>query len=232
MLKVKNSKEMPITESSDLHVEELRKILLSILSSIQAEAYIDSYSTGLNKKQIRESLVSNWNIMDFEEAKSVIDWLITGGQNMLFEEIKHVFVKSLESSRAMTEFRKLTRNFDYQHKFYKYYENVHIFQANYPELSFSQKDFEKGIKAWDLSRGVFVARMCYDIHYLDKIQFENILNMAQNQARATYTSWDEYFKGYLLGRIMYSYDTGVKSQLELLGELKYNPQSPINEISW
>ncbi|HTF81641.1 MAG TPA: DUF1266 domain-containing protein, partial [Cytophagales bacterium] len=174
-----------------ISIDELRKISLSSINAVLTNSFCDSLETGLPKRKIQENLISIWSITDSETARYIIEWLLTDGQDVLYEHIKSLIDED-DLSKAKEELKKLSRNSEYIRKYEKYIENIFLFKKHYPQVDFTEKDFQRGIKAWDISRAVFIARMCLDIKYINTRQFEDYLQLGTLEARNRYNSWKEY----------------------------------------
>lgn len=212
-------------------IDELRKISLSSINAVLTNSFCDSTETGLPKRKIQENLISIWSITDSETARYIVEWLLTDGQDVLYENIKKL-VAEPNFAQAKEELKRLSKNSEYIRKYEKYLENIHLFKKHYPQIEISNKDLDRGIKAWDISRAIFIARMCLDIKYINQRQFDDYLQLATLEARNRYNSWKEFAKGYLLGRSMFSFDSGLMDTIDVTEHLLRNPKSTWLYTGW
>lgn len=214
--------------------DDVRKISLSSMNSILAGSYVDSLETGLVKRQIQETLISMWSINDAESAKFIMEWLLTEGQEVLYENLKPILFENHEEAEAKLLVKKLSRKLEFLSKYEKYFDNICLFRNQYPKFanSINDKTLPLSIKAWDISRSLFIARMCLEIKYINLKQFNDLMHLGVLQAKKQFNSWEEYAKSYILGRAMFSYDEGVLDCIASADELLSNHKSPWLYCGW
>ena len=74
------------------------------------------------------------------------------------------------------------------------------------------------ITAWDMGRLVMVTRSCYDCSYINEEEAWAYIEDAHKACKEEYPDWNEFAKGYIFGRAMWSgnseYLTGIMSIAE------------------
>ena len=104
-----------------------------------------------------------------------------------------------------------------------------------------------GFRAWDYSRGTYVARAGYHVGVISEQEWAFFLNYMSHEARHWFSSWEEYCQSYLFGYNYWSYtnnkEQGVDSTDRLLGsgtpenyEALFNQLSngtlPLHDVPW
>ena len=74
------------------------------------------------------------------------------------------------------------------------------------------------ITAWDMGRLVMVTRSCYDCDYINEEEAWAYIENAHKACKEEYPDWNEFAKGYIFGRAMWSgnseYLSGIMSIAE------------------
>lgn len=87
------------------------------------------------------------------------------------------------------------------------------------------------IRAWDLGRGIALARSCARCGFLTEVEAEEWLRRFGDVIRATYSSWDEYADDYSLGdRFFDPQEDGRGSHGILVEWLRTDPRSPWKSV--
>jgi hypothetical protein len=220
----KNPKAPPISE------EDKKALFVGLINSEQVTAYSDSLTTGLSRGRILEGLAEAWDINNQEDAYSVIDWLQKGGHRVYYSEIYPLLKMPPEEGNKQIEaiFGEAAP------KALQFANNLTeciAARGNNEFAAFNDENMKKGILAWDLGRLVVIARMCFDIGYIDEETAWNIIRGVYEAATKEYQNWKELAISYLIGRGMYGGDSMMLSGLYYTAKTAFeNDNSPWKNI--
>ncbi|MCL1936672.1 MAG: DUF1266 domain-containing protein [Defluviitaleaceae bacterium] len=214
-------------KNKEIHISKDKIKALStglILSSWNRE-YVNSLEMYPEKKekQIKEVEAKNleymWGINDTDTAIDTLDWLKNEGQNFIYE---FIFMDKNFTFFAHPEndiYKEIAREKLLQYNPDGSYFNRFLQYRNNLKNSINLLKEEKVIKelkdlhnikavAWDIGRIVNVARWCYMQNYISKETAWNYIEYAYKKAKENYKSWDEFAKGFMLGRILWCGNNG------------------------
>ena len=165
-----------LNDKKPLNGQQLDYILVSSMYAAQQSAFLNSYSTGLSKNEIKKILKDYWDINTIESAQETIESLLERNNDpyisILYEafENKENYVEILKS--------KLPDDESILHHYVQIYRTINntipkvtaqgIFE-NYSEL---KKTKDAG---WNFGRASFIARCCFDTGYLSEKEFRQYL---------------------------------------------------------
>lgn len=196
---LKNPNAPSISES------EQKALAVGLLNSEQITAYTNSLATGVPRDRILQGLTEAWDIFDKEGAYSTIEWLQKEGHRVYFAA-----VYPLLTADVRTRGTQLAAQFgEDAEKAVQYAMNLAECvneRGNDDFAPFNDENMKKGILAWDLGRLVVIARMCFDVGYIDEKTAWGIIKNAYELAVKEYKNWKELSVAYLIGRGMWSGD--------------------------
>ena len=215
-------------------ISESRQRILAIglINSEQITAYTNSLTTGLSKDRILQILTEAWDINDREKALNIVEWLQKEGHRGYYSKIYPLIEKS-----------KDVRNEQLRILFEENAEEAILFANNLAECiselgnddfaAFNDNNLKKGIYAWDLGRLVVIARLLFDIGYINEKTAWSIIDEAYKAAAKEYTSWKELAVAYLIGRGMWNGENIVLNGLYVIAKNAFkNAGSPWKYISF
>ncbi len=213
VLSNKQYRENPTPEN--LSNERLAALNVGAINSEQTCYYCDSLTTGEQESEIKENLGNFYDITDHESAIETLNWLYERGHRVFFDTMKQLYSGTGEG----IDYSMLDE--DEQMSFMEYFMNL---QSALPVLAenryFSDvSEIAKiSITAWDMGRLVMVTRSCYDCGYINEEEAWAYIENAHKACKEEYPDWNEFAKGYIFGRAMWSgnseYLSGIMSIAE------------------
>lgn len=86
-----------------------------------------------------------------------------------------------------------------------------------------------GVKAWDLGRAVFLARLCHERNLISEADTWRYIKIAYEIATNDYGMWDDYAKSYIVGSAIWNDGTeeyDIEELFQLYQWLCKSPTSP------
>ena len=157
-----------------VHSKPGNKDFIKELHSVYTEYFIFPFK----KEQAvdaRQTLAEYWNMTDAASYKSGMERLLDHGHQ---EHLRQTIDK-ISAGQAAGEGEK------------EAFEFVRAHVSEFPKA---------GIKSWDIARYVNNVAVGYAAGYIDKAEGEAMLEKVPAIARRAYSDWDEYWKGFSLGR--------------------------------
>ena len=222
VLSNKQYRENPTPEN--LSKERLAALNVGAINSEQTCYYCDSLTTGEQENEIKENLGNFYDITDHESAIETLNWLYERGHRVFFDTMKQLYSGIGEG----IDYSMLDE--DEQMSFMEYFMNL---QSALPVLAengyFSDvSEIAKvSITAWDMGRLVMVTRSCYDCSYINEEEAWAYIENAHKACKEEYSDWNEFAKGYIFGRAMWSGNSEYLSGIMSLAEgLLSDEESP------
>lgn len=179
---------------------QLQQVSLSAIYTKQQNAEFYRLSPGLGGRS-KYFLVRGWGITDTDSARQAIESLIAEAESGDLQNM--VLEESGEDA---------------------YWE---LLEAGVVR---SLADMKKlGVKAWDIGRAVFVARMCFERKLLRETDVWEYLAKAYDQAVQSFDSWDGFARSYIIGRALWSEGSRTSDSLGFYNVYKWlckDPTSP------
>lgn len=202
VLSNKKYRENPKPEN--LSQERLAALSVGAINSEQTCYYCDSLTTGEKAYEIKGNLENFYDITDHDSAIETLDWLFERGHRVYFDAIKAIY-----SGRGeVIDYSRFTE--EDQANFTEYLMNMQgVLPLLVQEGYFSGNIFDLAnvsVVAWDMGRLVMVTRSCYDSGYIDEEEAWKYIENAYKACKEVYADWDEFAKGYVFGRAMWSGD--------------------------
>ncbi|QSQ16046.1 DUF1266 domain-containing protein [Myxococcus landrumensis] len=209
----------------NLPPQQLFGILLGAVNAEQITAYWNSLETGVPTMRLRTGLSEWWGVYNGQTAAAQVEKLLSAGHRVAFDaalgQLANVSPEQWEQV-AKSGGEALS--------------NLGASLASLKEdkTTFTAEDLARGTLAWDLGRAVVVTRMSYDLKFLDESQAWAFIARASEQARAQFSSWEQWGKSYLLGRAMWnSSEDGMLSGLaSITADCQATPDGPWTKLAW
>lgn len=236
-----------LNSSSHLTPEEYKKLSVGAIYSEQQTAYINSLTTGLDKETIRTTTADWWGITSTESALETLDYLNKKGFAFYFpsvyrafmtkgeEEQKNVLINGIVPDKELTPEEEEQVREDIQ----KAYSQLIHLQETYDELlndrviSTKEDIARYGVIGWDCGRLNYLARLCYDAHYISEEQTWYFIDQAYQLAKQTFNSWDDLAKSYVIGRALWGGKECDNSVIKGIADyLLTESKSPWVEMKW
>jgi hypothetical protein len=237
------------------HITEAQKkgLWVGLINSEQITAYTDSLTTGLPKERVMQGLTEAWGIYSQEDAYETIEWIQKGGHRVAFNAIAPYITITDEDERNR-QIEKLLKDEpekiifsaknqeELEEKFDDELERLTGFAGNLiecisqrgndPFVAFNETNIKKGILAWDLGRLIIIARMCYDIGYIDEKTAWGVITNAYETAVKEFKDWHEVAVSYLIGRGAWGGDTMMLGGLYSIAKKAFeDDNSPWKNVS-
>src|SRR5689334_1904420 len=220
--------DLQLNDKQPLHGEQLDFVLVGSMYAAQQSAYLNSYTTGLSKDEIRELLEEYWDIYSSEDGKEVLASLIERNS----EPYLSVVYEAYEHNERYVEILKSGLPGD-EDSFQQYLQIYRKLKDVIPEVTAQDGVFENYSAlrktrdaAWNYGRASFIARCCFDMGYLSENELKQYLEASYLGVKKFCTTWKEYTSSYVYGRALWggSHNEGMMS----IGEdLLSNKKSPL-----
>ena len=227
VLSSKKYRENPNPEN--LSQERLAALNIGAINSEQTCYYCDSLTTGEKVYEIKGNLENFYDITDHDSAVETLEWLFNRGHRIYFDAIKTMYSGTGEG----IDYSKFTE--EKQANFMEYFMNMQgvlpfLVEAGY--FSGNVFDIAKmSIIAWDMGRLVMVTRSCYDCGYISEEEAWKYIENAYKACKEVYADWNEFAKGYVFGRAMWSGDAQFLAGIMSIAEgLLADEQSPWKKV--
>ena len=190
----------------NLAKEQFAAINIGAINAEQTEYFCDSLSTGSSVADIKENLSNYYDIIDRESALGTLKWLYVSGHRAYFDVVKEI-ISGRETQIDSVEFDQ-----DDSARIKEYISNLQkslddLIGYDFIKLKQAADLHQQSIVAWDMGRLVLVTRCCFDAGYIsDEEAWQYIFN-ARHLSQESYTSWEDFACGYVIGRAMWSGNT-------------------------
>ena len=222
----------PNPQAPPISEEQRKALAVGLINSEQITAFTNSLATGVPKSRIKEGLADAWDVEDRAGAVTCLEWLRDEGHRAYYQEIAPRLGMDPDA-----------RNEQLEAIFGDDAETAIGFADNLSEciagrggddiIPFDVENMEKGILAWDTGRMTVVARMAYDIGYLDEGTAWSYISAAYEMTLKEYGSWKEVAAGYLIGRGMWGGDETILNGLYVIAENAFeNDNSPWKQLQF
>jgi len=201
------------TPAENYAPEQARALCAGALLTLNSSCEPRSLRLGFGAEIVAHTLMSAWEIADADDLRRTIEVLLHEGQHLGMDPaIQAVQAMAKNGAGEIELFHVLVDAFGISDAC-ALYQIEQGFIENLSELNPSWTDMRGihaqigSLRAWDLERAAFNARMGFEAGYLDEAQTFAILERCRAVAQATYDSWQSYGVAFVLGRtIGYSYD--------------------------
>lgn len=172
-----------------------------------------SLSLGVGSQAVADSLQSAWDIAGADDLRETIEALLSGGQHLGMDPaLKAIHAKALDGESDSGIHDWLVEAFgeddanDLRDAVGSLVESVGAQGAPLTNM----RDIHAAIdtvRAWDIERAAFNARMGFEAGYIEEDEALAILARCRSLAESTYDSWRAYGIAFVLGRVIgYSAD--------------------------
>ena len=224
----KNSQFRMKNPNGNLTVRQQQAINTGAIMGAMFGDYCNSLQT---KRFGRATKIGGWGIDSASSAKETIWGMITGeyGQSLIFDQLKEYVINEndavFDSDRDKVFFQNLKKSLPLLIK-----EDI----ISTPEDVLKISTF-----AWDMGRLVNISRWSYDLEYITEEEAWEAIYIAYEGVLETYGSWQDFAKGYLLGRAMWGGTSGMhgpsriirlKTIIQITERLLKHKDSPWNTV--
>jgi len=228
-------------ENPETDPSKLWAISLSAPIANSAWQYINSIETGMDKESLIDGIGDAWNINSKESANGTIQWLAAGGHRIYYPFSLYIYenLKQVEWQEAtISHLNEQTMDDDSkQDAFNRIMSILNNLKDTLPTLKqehdIDAAALQRGILAWDAARSVILARQCFDAGLISEDDAWQAILEVVLPVKEAYSSWKEYWQGFILGRTLWS---GLNSSYEDMSDegktLFKSDSSPFNTIVW
>lgn len=186
--------------------ERFKAILTGMIGAGKIPIYANTLTTGLSSRKVKEALFREWGIYDIQTARRIIGWLRTEGSRELYRKY-YPFIGSSVTARECRQ--KAVRHYSsdacheyiihpFTYSIYLLYRSMEEMQGH-PDFAFTPDNLPSDIIAWDMSRLIWLARLCFDCGYLNEEEAWDYIMDAGRHIRKHYGSMKRFFMGCLAG---------------------------------
>lgn len=169
-------------------------INIGAINAEQIGYYCDSLTTGSDVEDIKENLEDYYDITNRESALETLKWLYNEGHSVYFDKIKEAV--SEENAQFYCDNLESEETACIEEYFFNLEDAVD---------DLIEEDLRRcSVVAWDMGRLVLVARCCFDAGYIFEEAAWRYINNARRTSKEHYNSWEEFARGYVIGRAMWS----------------------------
>lgn len=212
-------------KKNTLTEEQYKKLSVGSLFAYCQNAYINTLSTGLNKKR-RVMFCDYWGVSDKDEAFSRLEDLC---EQPFTDYISH-------ARRSLNGHTEEDADEEYTECACRHYANLmDCYDVLVKSKIIGNKmDLDRyGAIGWDAGRLVFMARLCYDAKYISEEEAWEYIDIAYEMVKERYTSWHDLVISFIIGHAMCY---GKKFNYELMkfeaDTLLSNPEGPWTQMPW
>lgn len=205
--------------------EALKQVLVSAMYAEQQSAYLNSYETGIAGDDAKTILQEYWGIYNNADAEDTLSYLLRKGHAFYFDPIykaltseKDNYAPYLQSAFAPEDlekginlFRGLRSNIDalINDKVISRIEDLQTYK----------------VYGWDYGRLAFMTRLCYEYKLIPEHVMKQFLREALEGSQRAYKNWEDFSKGYIIGRAMWGGQDN-NGMVAIAQSLLTKPQSP------
>ena len=195
----KKYRKNPVPQN--LSAEQFTAINIGAINSEQIEYFCDSLSTGSSVTDIKDNLSSYYGIEDRETALETLEWLFISGHRVYFDLIKGALSdRETQIDRSGLDEDDIARMQEYISNLRESFGN--LISYDFIKLKQMAELYRQSIDAWDMGRLVLVTRCCFDAGYISDEEAWRYIFNARSLSQKVYTSWEEFARGYVIGRAM------------------------------
>lgn len=228
--------------------EQYRQLLVGAIYAKQQGAYMNILKTGMSPNKAMTLANQWWGINNHTEAMNTLDYLLEDGFNTLFPHVYNAFLLEDDEERknylisviAPDKQVSAKEEEEIKNKLNKAYSQVCNLVESYDKLVehkiiANKEDLMKyGSIGWDAGRLSFLARVCYNLHYLSEAEAWRFVEKAYLQSKNAFTNWEDFGKSYVIGRTLWggfdSTNSVIISHTEDL--LNLDKKGPWTEVKW
>lgn len=190
--------------------ERFKAILTGMIGAGKIPIYANTLTTGLSSRKVKEALFREWGIYDIQTARQIIGWLRTEGSRELYRKY-YPFIGSSATARECRQKAISTHSESvcYEYIIHPYTHSIHALydclrnSKLYPDLAFTKSNLPANIIAWDMSRLIWLARLCFDGGYISESKAWDYILDADSRIWKHYRDMERFFMGCLTGAAFY-----------------------------
>ncbi len=215
-------------DAENLTEEQFRAISIGAVLNEQGTFYINSLETGADKMIETKKFKEWWDVFDSASAISSLDFLRNGGHRIYYNSL----LKIVLSSEPNEWENKINEgDFEDPEKALHFLFNIHksISDLRNDGVIKEPQDLQIDITSWDLGRLSSLARSFYSLGYINEAAAWENLMFSLKESQKIYNSWEDFAKGYLIGRAMWSGNNDIFYSVD---KLLNNQKSPWKKVSF
>lgn len=226
----KKYRKNPIPQN--LSKDQFTAINIGAVNAEQTGYFCDSLSTGSKVAEIKENLSNYYDITDRETALETLEWLFTSGHRAYFDLIKGAV------SDQEPQIDDSGLNEDDIARIKQYGSNLQesigtLMGYEFINLNQPADLYQQSIAAWDMGRLVLVTRCCFDAGYISDEEAWRYIFNAHQLSQKSYSSWEDFASGYVIGRAMWSGNTmSLTGIIAITQGLLEDEESPWKQYSF
>ena len=207
--------------------ERARQLLPGLIHAVDFGATVDSLTTGVKRARVASALNDWWNIGSTEQAQSTLGWLLQEGHRAVWPHVWRIATSEPVENWTASVYairQKVDRD--------QIQEYLNHLAETLPGLQEqgvvqSSDDLARGIVAWDMSRAIMVARMCYDCKLITEPQAWEVIAYASAAVSHSLSSWEDVAKSTVIGRAMWTGQGAPLTELTAIAaQCRNDPASP------
>lgn len=219
---------LQINSKQPLNGYQLDHVLVSSMYASQQSAYLNAYTTGLDKSEIAKLLEDYWNVYNAKDAIETIDSLLERNDDPNMELVYQAYNKenyfqilkaglSLDEKTFQNYVQTCKRLIKIAPEFIKegLFENATVLET--------AKD-----AGWNFGRASFIARCSFDMGYLSEKELIQCLETSYNGLKKHCKTWKEYTTSYVYGRALWG-GTHNDGMIAIAEDLFTNKKSPLKD---
>lgn len=191
-------------KTNPLMGDPLKQVLVSAMYAEQQSAFLNSYETGIAAGDAKKILQEYWGIYNKADAEDTLSYLLRKGHAFYFDPIytaltteKNNYAAYLQAAfppeeleKGVNLFRGLRSNIDtlINDKVISRIEDLQTYK----------------VYGWDYGRLAFMTRLCYEHQLIPEHVMKQFLREGLEGTKRAYTNWEDFSKGYIIGRAMWS----------------------------
>lgn len=223
--------KLQLNQDSKLQGDALKHVLVSSMYAEEQSAYLNSYETGLSAHSRQHLLYSIWNINNQQEALTTLNQCLTEGYRSVFSEIYVLYQNQHPCPERVLLDKVGNKNWP---QFSALFQNLSGKKQALLSLKIIGSEEEiahYGIAAWDIGRASFLARLCYENHWLSLTELQEYLKKCYLELGKTIRNWEAYTKSYLIGSIVCENKNTSDFKL-FANDLLHHHKSPLLQNPW
>ena len=218
--------KLQLNTKSALQGDALKHVLVSSMYAEEQSAYLNSYETGLNETSRMRLLHNWWNVNNSQSARQMLDAFLYEGLRSVFPEIY-----ALHKTQHPCPERVLLDKVGNKKlgNVVQLFQNLKVGKQDLLALKVihHEDDIDNyGIAAWDIAQAAFMARLCYENHWISLGELRDYLGKFYDELRKSIRSWEAYTKSYIIGSVLWGHKNNRDFPI-FAHDLLYHQRSPL-----
>lgn len=177
-------------------------LLTGLISSLKIGFFIDSLETGTSQEKLHRLLTESPQLKQEAAITEMLSFLCNEGERTSYSILVPYLLTANDKKEAETILRKRFFGIEmFIHRAHNLYQFLEYIRER-GIVSIEKEDLKRGILAWDMGELISLARIAYEIGYIDEKTTWKYIRFAGEQCRQTFRNWEEIGKSYLIGQAM------------------------------